>query len=130
MKNIKKWIMGGLVIGMISGVGVIATVNNNTVDTNAVDFKGEGIVFPRFTPKIGDIFIYEVRNGKWYALPLVSTQQYDKHAHFVKQGGHNYADEKIINSSNVALYGCRCFQLWCACYCTDYHSTGRSCCRG
>lgn len=37
MKNIKKWIIGGLIIGMISGVGIIATVNNNTVDTNAVD---------------------------------------------------------------------------------------------
>lgn len=37
MKNIKKWIMGGLILGMISGVGIIATVNNNTVDTNAVD---------------------------------------------------------------------------------------------
>lgn len=37
MKNIKKWIMGGLIIGMISGLGIIATVNNNTVDTNAVD---------------------------------------------------------------------------------------------
>lgn len=37
MKNIKKWIMGGLIIGMISGVGIIAAVNNNTVDTNAVD---------------------------------------------------------------------------------------------
>lgn len=36
MKNIKKWIIGGLIIGMISGVGIIATVNNNTVDTNAV----------------------------------------------------------------------------------------------
>lgn len=37
MKNIKKWIIGGLIIGMVSGVGIIATVNNNTVDTNAVD---------------------------------------------------------------------------------------------
>lgn len=37
MKNIKKWIIGGLIIGMISGVGIIATVNNNTVDTNAAD---------------------------------------------------------------------------------------------
>ena len=37
MKNIKKWIIGGLIIGMASGVGIIATVNNNTVDTNAVD---------------------------------------------------------------------------------------------
>lgn len=37
MKNVKKWIIGGLIIGMISGVGIIATVNNNTVDTNAVD---------------------------------------------------------------------------------------------
>ena len=45
---------------------------NYDVDTNAVDFKGEGIVFPRFTPKIGDIFIYEVRNGK-YGLFYISA---------------------------------------------------------
>lgn len=37
MKNIKKWIIGGLVIGMVSGVGIIVTINNDTVDTNAVD---------------------------------------------------------------------------------------------
>lgn len=45
---------------------------NYDVDTNAVDFKGDGIVFPRFTPKIGDIFIYEVRNGK-YGLFYISA---------------------------------------------------------
>lgn len=37
MKNIKKWIIGGLIIGMVSGVGIIVTINNDTVDTNAVD---------------------------------------------------------------------------------------------
>lgn len=33
-------------------------------DTNNTDFKGEAVTFPRFEPKIGDLFIYEVRNGK------------------------------------------------------------------
>lgn len=37
MKNIKKWIIGGLIIGMALGVGIIAAVNNNTVDTNAIN---------------------------------------------------------------------------------------------
>ena len=31
-------------------------------DTNNAEFKGEGIVFPRFVPKIGDIFLYKVRD--------------------------------------------------------------------
>lgn len=37
MKNIKKWIIGGLIIGIALGVGIIAAVNNNTVDTNAIN---------------------------------------------------------------------------------------------
>ena len=45
------------------------------VDTNNTDFKGEGIVFPRFTPKIGDIFIYEVRNGKYGVFYISSVER-------------------------------------------------------
>jgi hypothetical protein len=45
------------------------------VDTNNTDFKGEGIVFPRFEPKIGDLFIYEVRNGKYGVFYISSVER-------------------------------------------------------
>lgn len=44
-------------------------------DTNNTDFKGEGLVFPRFTPKIGDIFVYEVRNGKYGIFYISSIER-------------------------------------------------------
>lgn len=37
MKNIKKWIIGGLIIGIVSGAGISIVTNNDAVDTNAVD---------------------------------------------------------------------------------------------
>lgn len=33
-------------------------------DSNRSKVNGEAIVFPRFSPRIGDMFIYELRNGK------------------------------------------------------------------
>ena len=45
------------------------------VDTNGTDFKGEGIVFPRFVPKIGDLFVYEVRNGKYGVFYISSVER-------------------------------------------------------
>lgn len=33
-------------------------------DSNKSSIKGEAVVFPRFTPRVSDIFLYELRNGK------------------------------------------------------------------
>lgn len=80
-------------------------------DTNNTDFKGEGLVFPRFTPKIGDIFIYEVRNGKYGIFYISSIErlalgQDTYHAIQFTMQGYLDADyrDKLAKQSTQIMY--------------------------
>lgn len=80
-------------------------------DTNNTDFKGEGLVFPRFTPKIGDIFIYEVRNGKYgifyiSSIDRLALGQDTYHAIQFTMQGYLDADyrDKLAKQSTQIMY--------------------------
>lgn len=64
MKNIKKWIMGGLVIGIISGVSVSFIIKDNIVDTNAINCMSDNII-------IEDDYINHVEEE--YTMDIVYT---------------------------------------------------------
>lgn len=80
-------------------------------DTNSTDFKGEGIVFPRFVPQIGDMFIYEVRNGKYgvffiSAIDRLALGQDTYHSIQFTMQGYLDADykDKLAKQTSQVLY--------------------------
>lgn len=64
MKNIKKWIIGGLIIGIISGVSVSFIIKDNTVDTNAINCMSDNVI-------IEDDYINHIEEE--YTMDIVYT---------------------------------------------------------